>query len=75
MVFLYLTSFRVYLEDELDNSGGGMLAPEALGLFLHACTNEVVSAHSIVLHAPKEMCKEFHRVHMRLGFVSSTPSA
>jgi hypothetical protein len=43
-------------------------------LIMHTCTNEVVHAHSIVLCAPKEMHKEFHRVCIRLGFVSSMPS-
>jgi hypothetical protein len=29
---------------------------------------EVVHAHSIVLCAPKEMCEEFHKVHIKPGF-------
>jgi hypothetical protein len=48
--------------------------PKILGPVLRMHTHEVVRTHSLVLCAPKEMHEEFHKVHIGLSFVSSTPS-
>jgi hypothetical protein len=49
---------KIFLANELNNSGEGLLAPKVLGLFFFMHTNEVVHAHSIVFHTPKEMWKK-----------------
>jgi hypothetical protein len=60
-------------ENLLGNPKEGLLEPKFLGLFLRTYTNEVVCSPSIVFHAPKEMHEEFHKVHIKSGFVSIMP--
>jgi hypothetical protein len=39
-------------------SKGLLMEPKLLGSVFHTCTNEVLHAYSIVLHAPMEMHEE-----------------